>query len=49
MGMPPRQPIDSIEVSQIVLGDDLYIAGVLLKVCSINPEYELKINNGSCQ
>lgn len=30
-------------------GDDLCTAGVLLKVCSINPEYEPKINNRSRQ
>jgi hypothetical protein len=33
----------------LFLGDDLCIAGVLLKVCSINPKYEPKINNRSCQ
>ena len=47
--MPPREGIDSIKMSQNVLDGDLCTAGVLLKVCSINPKYELKINSRSSQ
>jgi hypothetical protein len=49
IAMPPMRRIASIEMGQNVLDGDLCTAGVLLKVCSINPEYEAEINSRSSQ